>query len=112
MEPGPYIWFLIPNQRSRSLILASPSSFSARLRPLVCADIQADVEDGQLQYFYLLAFVLQGNTAAQTFFFIAWRHALDLPFAHDKMSVFVRLSERVKMILHDVARRVELALWL
>ncbi|XP_075904648.1 serine/threonine-protein kinase 11-interacting protein isoform X2 [Nelusetta ayraudi] len=31
------------------------------LWPLVCADIQADVEDGQLQYFYLLAFVLQGD---------------------------------------------------
>lgn len=47
------------------------SLFSARLRPLVCADIQADVEDGQLQYFYLLAFVLQGNIAAQTFLLIA-----------------------------------------
>lgn len=31
------------------------------LRPLVCEDIQADVEDGQLQFFYLLAFVLQGD---------------------------------------------------
>uniref|UniRef100_A0A1A8EVY9 Serine/threonine-protein kinase 11-interacting protein n=1 Tax=Nothobranchius korthausae TaxID=1143690 RepID=A0A1A8EVY9_9TELE len=29
------------------------------LWPLVCEDIQADVEDGQLQFFYLLAFVLQ-----------------------------------------------------
>lgn len=32
------------------------------LRPLVCEDIQADVEDGQLQFFYILAFVLQGDT--------------------------------------------------
>lgn len=30
-------------------------------RPLVCEDIQADVEDGQLQFFYILAFVLQGD---------------------------------------------------
>lgn len=30
-------------------------------RPLVCEDIQADVEDGQLQFFYVLAFVLQGD---------------------------------------------------
>uniref|UniRef100_A0A3P8P7H4 Serine/threonine-protein kinase 11-interacting protein n=1 Tax=Astatotilapia calliptera TaxID=8154 RepID=A0A3P8P7H4_ASTCA len=29
------------------------------LWPLVCEDIQADVEDGQLQFFYVLAFVLQ-----------------------------------------------------
>ncbi|XP_035490425.2 serine/threonine-protein kinase 11-interacting protein isoform X1 [Scophthalmus maximus] len=29
------------------------------LWPLVCDDIQADVEDGQLQFFYILAFVLQ-----------------------------------------------------
>ncbi|XP_041638092.1 serine/threonine-protein kinase 11-interacting protein isoform X2 [Cheilinus undulatus] len=29
------------------------------LWPLVCEDIQADVEDGQLQFFYMLAFVLQ-----------------------------------------------------
>uniref|UniRef100_A0A8C2XQ64 Serine/threonine-protein kinase 11-interacting protein n=1 Tax=Cyclopterus lumpus TaxID=8103 RepID=A0A8C2XQ64_CYCLU len=29
------------------------------LWPLVCEDIQADVEDGQLQFFYILAFVLQ-----------------------------------------------------
>lgn len=32
------------------------------VRPLVCEDIQADVEDGQLQFFYVLAFVLQGDT--------------------------------------------------
>ncbi|KAG8004487.1 Serine/threonine-protein kinase 11-interacting protein [Nibea albiflora] len=29
------------------------------LWPLVCEDIQADMEDGQLQFFYILAFVLQ-----------------------------------------------------
>ncbi|XP_060922997.1 serine/threonine-protein kinase 11-interacting protein [Limanda limanda] len=29
------------------------------LWPLVCEDIQEDVEDGQLQFFYILAFVLQ-----------------------------------------------------
>ncbi|XP_061571741.1 serine/threonine-protein kinase 11-interacting protein [Cololabis saira] len=29
------------------------------LWPLVCEDIQADVEDGQLQFFYVLAFLLQ-----------------------------------------------------
>ncbi|XP_076579725.1 serine/threonine-protein kinase 11-interacting protein isoform X1 [Chaetodon auriga] len=29
------------------------------LWPLVCEDIQADVEDGQLQFFYILAFVLR-----------------------------------------------------
>ncbi|XP_059183624.1 LOW QUALITY PROTEIN: serine/threonine-protein kinase 11-interacting protein [Centropristis striata] len=29
------------------------------LWPLVCEDIQADVEDGQLQFFYIMAFVLQ-----------------------------------------------------
>ncbi|XP_034533610.1 serine/threonine-protein kinase 11-interacting protein isoform X2 [Notolabrus celidotus] len=29
------------------------------LWPLVCEDIQADVEDGQLQFFYMLAFILQ-----------------------------------------------------
>lgn len=28
----------------------------------MCEDIQADVEDGQLQFFYILAFVLQGDT--------------------------------------------------
>lgn len=33
------------------------------VRPLVCEDIQADVEDGQLQFFYVLAFVLQGDTS-------------------------------------------------
>lgn len=27
----------------------------------MCEDIQADVEDGQLQFFYILAFVLQGD---------------------------------------------------
>ncbi|KAM4560256.1 serine/threonine-protein kinase 11-interacting protein [Odontesthes bonariensis] len=32
------------------------------LWPLVCEDIQADVEDGQLQFFYILAFVLQEDT--------------------------------------------------
>uniref|UniRef100_A0A3Q1K221 Serine/threonine-protein kinase 11-interacting protein n=1 Tax=Anabas testudineus TaxID=64144 RepID=A0A3Q1K221_ANATE len=31
---------------------------------LVCEDIQADVEDGQLQFFYILAFVLQGDMSA------------------------------------------------
>lgn len=31
------------------------------VRPLVCEDIQADVEDGQLQFFYVLAFVLRGD---------------------------------------------------
>nr|XP_019965467.1 PREDICTED: serine/threonine-protein kinase 11-interacting protein-like [Paralichthys olivaceus] len=31
------------------------------LWPLVCEDIQEDVEDGQLQFFYILAFVLQDN---------------------------------------------------
>ncbi|KAM3585336.1 uncharacterized protein V6R79_014870 [Siganus canaliculatus] len=31
------------------------------LWPLVCDDIQADVEDGQLQFFYILAFVLQDD---------------------------------------------------
>ncbi|XP_062417579.1 serine/threonine-protein kinase 11-interacting protein-like [Pungitius pungitius] len=31
------------------------------LWPLVCEDIQADVEEGQLQFFYILAFVLQGD---------------------------------------------------
>ncbi|CAN9498117.1 unnamed protein product [Ophioblennius macclurei] len=29
------------------------------LWPLVCEDMQADVEDGQLQFFYILAFILQ-----------------------------------------------------
>uniref|UniRef100_A0AAQ6AJZ6 Serine/threonine-protein kinase 11-interacting protein n=1 Tax=Amphiprion ocellaris TaxID=80972 RepID=A0AAQ6AJZ6_AMPOC len=29
------------------------------LWPLVCEDIQADMEDGQLQFFYILAFILQ-----------------------------------------------------
>eukprot|EP00064_Thunnus_orientalis_P008383 superscaffoldBa00000993_g8406 len=31
------------------------------LWPLVCEDIQADVEDGQLQFFYILAFVLRDD---------------------------------------------------
>lgn len=31
------------------------------LWPLVCEDIQADVEDGQLQFFYMLAFILQDD---------------------------------------------------
>uniref|UniRef100_UPI0037E8D0BE serine/threonine-protein kinase 11-interacting protein n=1 Tax=Semicossyphus pulcher TaxID=241346 RepID=UPI0037E8D0BE len=31
------------------------------LWPLVCEDIQADVEDGQLQFFYVLAFILQDD---------------------------------------------------
>lgn len=34
-------------------------------RALVCEDIQADVEDGHLQFFYLLAFVLQGDVPAR-----------------------------------------------
>ncbi|KAJ0009436.1 hypothetical protein NQD34_001138 [Periophthalmus magnuspinnatus] len=34
------------------------------LWPLVCEDIQDDVEEGQLQFFYILAFVLQGNTTS------------------------------------------------
>ncbi|XP_019712153.1 serine/threonine-protein kinase 11-interacting protein isoform X2 [Hippocampus comes] len=34
------------------------------LWPLVCEDIQTDVEDGQLQFFYILAFLLQENTWA------------------------------------------------
>ncbi|XP_049611417.1 serine/threonine-protein kinase 11-interacting protein isoform X2 [Syngnathus scovelli] len=36
------------------------------LWPLVCEDIQADVEDGQLQFCYILAFLLQDNTWAPT----------------------------------------------
>lgn len=31
----------------------------------MCEDIQADVEDGQLQFFYVLAFVLQGDVCAR-----------------------------------------------
>lgn len=31
----------------------------------MCEDIQADVEDGQLQFFYILAFVLQGDHSAK-----------------------------------------------
>ncbi|XP_077424899.1 serine/threonine-protein kinase 11-interacting protein isoform X2 [Vanacampus margaritifer] len=34
------------------------------LWPLVCEDIQTDVEDGQLQFCYILAFLLQENTWA------------------------------------------------
>uniref|UniRef100_A0A674NEH1 Serine/threonine-protein kinase 11-interacting protein n=1 Tax=Takifugu rubripes TaxID=31033 RepID=A0A674NEH1_TAKRU len=34
------------------------------LWPLVCEDIQADVEDGQLQFFYILAFILQGDVSS------------------------------------------------
>lgn len=30
----------------------------------MCEDIQADVEEGQLQFFYILAFVLQGDKSA------------------------------------------------
>lgn len=37
--------------------------FFSSVRPLVCEDIQADVEDGQLQFFYILAFVLQGDVS-------------------------------------------------
>ena len=33
----------------------------------MCEDIQEDVEDGQLQFFYILAFVLQGDEASETF---------------------------------------------
>lgn len=33
-------------------------------------DIQTDVEDGQPQFFYLLAFVLQGDVSARP----AWVH--------------------------------------
>lgn len=32
----------------------------------MCEDIQADVEDGQLQFFYMLAFVLQGDKTEST----------------------------------------------
>lgn len=32
----------------------------------MCEDIQADVEDGQLQFFYILAFVLQGDSFFST----------------------------------------------
>lgn len=32
----------------------------------MCEDIQADVEDGQLQFFYVLAFVLQGDICARS----------------------------------------------
>lgn len=31
----------------------------------MCEDIQADVEDGQLQFFYILAFVFQGDVRAR-----------------------------------------------
>lgn len=31
----------------------------------MCEDIQADVEDGQLQIFYILAFILQGDVFAR-----------------------------------------------
>lgn len=68
------------------------------------ADIQADVEDGQLQYFYLLAFVLQGNVL-----FIALKSDLWCAFGTCKN---VCLSDRGKMILHDVACQAELALQL
>lgn len=40
--------------------------FFRSIRPLVCEDIQADVEDGQLQFFYILAFVLQGDTCTHS----------------------------------------------
>ncbi|XP_015229446.1 PREDICTED: serine/threonine-protein kinase 11-interacting protein [Cyprinodon variegatus] len=37
-------------------------SIQHHLWPLVCEDIQADVEDGQLQFFYVLAFVLRDES--------------------------------------------------
>lgn len=39
---------------------------SCSVRPLVCEDIQADMEDGQLQFFYILAFVLQGDASSHS----------------------------------------------
>lgn len=43
------------------------------IRPLVCEDIQADVEDGQLQFFYILAFVLQGDMCTHSVTSL-WNH--------------------------------------
>ncbi|XP_017282417.1 serine/threonine-protein kinase 11-interacting protein isoform X3 [Kryptolebias marmoratus] len=47
-----------PDSKLRS-ISTTRLSPQHHLWPLVCEDIQADVEDGQLQFFYLLAFVLR-----------------------------------------------------
>lgn len=40
----------------------------------MCEDIQADVEDGQLQFFYILAFVLQGDISSHFVNFITQPH--------------------------------------
>eukprot|EP00066_Takifugu_rubripes_P029279 XP_011618545.1 PREDICTED: serine/threonine-protein kinase 11-interacting protein-like [Takifugu rubripes] len=47
------------------------------LWPLVCEDIQADVEDGQLQFFYILAFILQ-DSIWQSLTILATRETLYL----------------------------------
>ncbi|XP_029696317.1 serine/threonine-protein kinase 11-interacting protein [Takifugu rubripes] len=47
------------------------------LWPLVCEDIQADVEDGQLQFFYILAFILQ-DSVWQSLTILATRETLYL----------------------------------
>nr|XP_057907538.1 serine/threonine-protein kinase 11-interacting protein isoform X2 [Doryrhamphus excisus] len=61
------------------------------LWPLVCEDIQADVEDGQLQFCYILAFLLQDNTwvpttvlaTRETLYLLSedhqWRKSTNLP---------------------------------
>ncbi|XP_037135312.1 serine/threonine-protein kinase 11-interacting protein isoform X2 [Syngnathus acus] len=51
------------NLRSISTARLNPQH---HLWPLVCEDIQTDVEDGQLQFCYILAFLLQDNTWAPT----------------------------------------------
>lgn len=65
------------------------------LWPLVCDDIQADVEDGQLQFFYILAFVLHEDAwtpltvlaTRETLYLLRedhqWRRSLGGPTASD-----------------------------
>lgn len=60
----------------------------------MCTDIQADVEDGQLQYFYVLAFVLQGDEEAQTFLLLPPCQTSDQPFAHAEVFVGVCVCVR------------------
>lgn len=52
---------LILEQESVGRVWIFMMHFFWSVRPLVCEDIQADVEDGQLQFFYILAFVRRGD---------------------------------------------------
>lgn len=68
----------------------------------MCEDIQADVEDGQLQFFYILAFVLRGDVSKKE------RPVLTCVFPSDSVTVAFSTSSlvRLKIRFQDSTRPV------